>query len=153
MNSVFDQSNLEPPSPVPSRPPSRASSFIEDVKQFLAPLSRKSSRNSMYQDYQATTPVLEKKSSHQSLFDVINLCKPKSKQAPSYEQRVIQMEDNGSHWGQDEFEFGAQTENTIVPLRRKQIKKIESRTDRMNIYSKYIYFTNIVYLFNNKFEK
>lgn len=139
MNSLFDQSNLGPPSPVPSRPSSRASSFIEDVKQFLAPLSRKNSRNSMHQDYQSVSPpTLEKKSSHQSLFDAINMCKPsKPKQSPSYERRVIQVDENAAnHWVQDEFEFGAQAESSILPLRRKQIKQIESRQDRIDIYSK-----------------
>ncbi|KAI9251305.1 hypothetical protein EDC94DRAFT_622033 [Helicostylum pulchrum] len=138
MNSLFDQSNLGPPSPVPSRPSSRASSFIEDVKQFLAPLSRKNSRNSMHQDYQSMSPpTLEKKSSHQSLFDAINICKPsKPKQSPSYERRVIQVdEDAANHWVQDEFEFGAQAESSILPLRRKQIKQIESRQDRIDIYN------------------
>ncbi|KAG2232269.1 hypothetical protein INT48_001554, partial [Thamnidium elegans] len=136
MNSLFDQSNLGPPSPVPSRPSSRASSFIEDVKQFLAPLSRKNSRNSIHQDYQVMSPTLEKKSSHQSLFDAINICKPsKPKQSPSYERRVIQLEEDDNHWAQDEFEFGAQAESSILPLRRKQIKQIESRQDRIDIYN------------------
>lgn len=158
MDSLFDQ-QLERPSPVPSRPSSRASSFIEDVKQFLAPLSRKSSRNSMYQDYQQSSdPVLQKKSSHHSLLDAINICKPaKVKQAPSYERRIIQNEDV-VNWSREDEEvmgvhqnnswqdsyLGPSMENTIVPLRRKQIKKIESRQERTDIYSKILYNMYIV---------
>ncbi|KAG2203770.1 hypothetical protein INT47_012703 [Mucor saturninus] len=149
MDSLFDQQpqQLEPPSPVPSRPSSRASSFIEDVKQFLAPLSRKSSRNSMYQDYQQSSdPVLQKKSSHHSLLDAINICKPaKVKQAPSYERRIIQSDDTHNWSREDDEVMGIHQnnswigdahsmENTIVPLRRKQIKKIESRQERTDIY-------------------
>ncbi|KAI7894664.1 uncharacterized protein EV154DRAFT_458892 [Mucor mucedo] len=149
MDSLFDQQpqQLEPPSPVPSRPSSRASSFIEDVKQFLAPLSRKSSRNSMYQDYQQSSdPVLQKKSSHHSLLDAINICKPaKVKQAPSYERRIIQSDDTpnwsreddevmGIHQNNSWMQDAHSMENTIVPLRRKQIKKIESRQERTDIY-------------------
>lgn len=104
----------------------------------------------MYQDYQHSEPQLEKKSSHHSLLDAINICKPsKPKQAPSYERRIIQheeivncsREDNeviGEHqsnsWQQD-FNLGTNMENIIVPLRRKQIKKIESRQERTDIYS------------------
>lgn len=154
MNSLFDQQqSLQPPSPMPSRPSSRASSFIEDVKQFLAPLSRKSSRNSIYQDFQQSEPQLEKKSSHHSLLDAINICKPtKPKQTPSYERRIIHNEDlanwsqedeevmdihQNSSWQQDSY-LGTAMENNIVPLRRKQIKKIESRQERIDIYSKFV---------------
>lgn len=146
MNSIFNNDQLEPPSPQPSRPSSRASSFIEDVVQFLNPLSRKSSRNSMYQDYNAA-PELKRKTSHNSLLDAINICKPKHQQHNSYEKRVIQ--DENSWMQEDEEVMGVHTNGEggyfqenytpvdhIVPLRRKQIKQIESRQDRMDIYSK-----------------
>ena len=159
MNDVFhhDQA-LAPPSPVPSRPSSRASSFIEDVKQFLAPLSRKSSRNSMNGDYQASlSPTPEgpkRKSSHSSLMDVINICKPsKPKQTPSYERRLIHQQDEYAQhntWTQEDEEvMGIHQQqqgydetgevypsNIHIPLHTKQLKGVESRQDRLNIYSK-----------------
>lgn len=160
MNSVFQQQNeqqqLQPPltsSPQPSRPSSRASSFIDDIKQFLAPLSRKSSRSSMYQEYNQQ-PEMKRKTSHNSLLDAISLCKPSStkpqRQNP-YERRIIQQDDNS--WTQEDAEvMGFHHQNSgyfqqqheeqqqyprHIPLRRKQIKQIESRQDRMNIYSKF----------------
>ncbi|KAF1802001.1 hypothetical protein FB192DRAFT_1280870, partial [Mucor lusitanicus] len=130
MNDAYTSSSLAP-SPTPSRPSSRASSFIEDVKQFLAPLSRKSSRNSMFQDYQqgdhASHKGPSRKTSHNSLLDAINICKPKQRQqhtSPSYERRI--MDEN--NWTQED--------NEHIPIRRKQIKQIESRQDRIDIYSK-----------------
>jgi hypothetical protein len=145
MNSIFNNELMPPVSPVPSRPSSRASSFIEDVKQFLNPLSRKSSRNSMHSDY-LVQPEIKRKSSHQSLLDVINICKPKLKQSPSYEKRVIQdeswtQEDQevmGVHQQEGYFnqDHHQEQQDIHVPLRRKQIKSIESRQDRIDIYSK-----------------
>ncbi|OBZ84602.1 hypothetical protein A0J61_07346 [Choanephora cucurbitarum] len=149
MNSVYADQTLDIPtatSPVPSRPSSRASSFLEDVKQFLSPLSRKSSRNSLFQD-QAQSPVGPKRSSsHSSLLDAINFCKPKQKRSPtpSYERRIINMANMRSedevNWNQEDTEvFGVQQENQLndkhVPIRRKQLKHIESREDRINIYN------------------
>lgn len=174
MNSVFSQHDqaLAPPSPVPSRPSSRASSFIEDVKQFLAPLSRKSSRNSMHSEYLQSPLVSpqpegpKRKSSHQSLLDVINICKPsKPKQTSSYERRVIQQQEENSHcWTQEDEEvmgihqqsnsyFTQEHENNIdnspvhIPLRRKQIKNIESRQDRIDIYSKCVVLQRLYYMY------
>ncbi|KAI8379952.1 hypothetical protein EDC96DRAFT_473326 [Choanephora cucurbitarum] len=153
MNSVYADQTLDIPtatSPVPSRPSSRASSFLEDVKQFLSPLSRKSSRNSLFQD-QAQSPVGPKRSSsHSSLLDAINFCKPKQKRSPtpSYERRIINMTNTRSedeaNWNQEDTEvFGVQqrcaSESQLidkhVPIRRKQLKHIESREDRINIYN------------------
>lgn len=167
MNSVFDHEQaLSPPSPVPSRPSSRASSFIEDVKQFLAPLSRKSSRNSMHQEYQRSLSPAppegpKRKSSHSSLLDVINICMPsKPKQTPSYERRLINQPDesnisSSNVWTQEDEEvMGIQQQNGFlyqqqngdtgfesnvhIPLRRKQMKTIESRQDRIDIYSELV---------------
>ncbi|KAL0143274.1 hypothetical protein V8B55DRAFT_1041319 [Mucor lusitanicus] len=155
MNDAYTSSSLAP-SPTPSRPSSRASSFIEDVKQFLAPLSRKSSRNSMFQDYQqgdhASHKGPSRKTSHNSLLDAINICKPKQRQqhtSPSYERRI--MDEN--NWTQEDNEvmniFQQQQQQPSpshhnmedldvvqhIPIRRKQIKQIESRQDRIDIYN------------------
>ncbi|KAL7323612.1 hypothetical protein PS15p_210238 [Mucor circinelloides] len=154
MNDAYTSSSLAP-SPTPSRPSSRASSFIEDVKQFLAPLSRKSSRNSMFQDYQQSDNASShrhqgpsRKTSHNSLLDAINICKPRQKShtSPSYERRII--DDN--NWTQEDNEVmnifqqqqkqGLQDTEEIdvvqhIPIRRKQIKQIESRQDRIDIYN------------------
>ncbi|KAI8642737.1 hypothetical protein BD408DRAFT_443277 [Parasitella parasitica] len=145
MSSINDASTSSlAPSPTPSRPSSRASSFIEDVKQFLSPLSRKSSRNSMYQEYQqndnASQQGPSRKTSHNSLFDAMNICKPKQQKSPSYERRLI---DNS--WAQDDNEVmniyqqqqhaEALDAARHIPIRRKQIKKIESRQDRVDIYN------------------
>ncbi|RCI05220.1 hypothetical protein CU098_010882 [Rhizopus stolonifer] len=141
MNSTFTEQSLDVPSPTPSRPSSRASSFIEDVKQFLSPLSRKSNQ---------TPDGPKKKTSHSSLFDAINLCKPKQKQntTPSYERRIIGLLEDDTTWAQEDSEvFGIHQKqyhqqnqdplvsNTYIPLRRKQIKQIESRQERMNVYN------------------
>jgi hypothetical protein len=147
MNSVFNN-NETIISPTPSRPSSRASSFIEDVKHFLAPLSRKSSRNSLYQEYNQQEQVVKKKTSHQSLFDAINICKPKQNSTPSYERRIIHQESNNNWAIEDEEVMGIHHSNGYhqqddqlalpqhIPIRRKQIKQIESRQDRIDIYSK-----------------
>ncbi|KAG0747650.1 hypothetical protein G6F57_004262 [Rhizopus arrhizus] len=126
----MNEAYLEPPpltssrpSSSTSRPSSRASSFIEDVKQFLSPLSRRSSRNSLFHDFQNDGEVLQKKTSHSSLFDAINICKPK-RTSFSYEKRVIQQP-----YEQDEL-----SKSHITVLRRKQIKQIESRQERMGVY-------------------
>jgi transcription elongation factor Elf1 len=151
MNAAFSSSSqqLEPPSPVPSRPSSRASSFIEDVKQFLAPLSRKSSRNSLYQEYQSSqlpTPEGPKrKTSHNSLLEVMNICKPKQRLSPRHqEDEAWFQEDNEVNHihqrQQQQYQDECPLENHTsihIPLRRKQIKQIESRQDRMNVYSKF----------------
>lgn len=153
MNDAYSSSSLAP-SPTPSRPSSRASSFIEDVKQFLAPLSRKSSRNSMFQDYQQSDHAPHqgpsRKTSHNSLLDAINICKPKQRNhaSPSYERRII----DESNWAQEDSEvmniFQQQQQHSPsqhtedldvaqhIPIPRKQIKQIESRQDRIDIYSK-----------------
>ncbi|KAK4513714.1 uncharacterized protein ATC70_005719 [Mucor velutinosus] len=154
MNDAYTSSSLAP-SPTPSRPSSRASSFIEDVKQFLAPLSRKSSRNSMFRDYQQSDNASHhhqgpsRKASHNSLLDAINICKPKQRShtSPSYERRII----DESSWTQEDNEVmnifqqqqqHAPFQNTQdldvvqhIPVRRKQIKQIESRQDRIDIYN------------------
>lgn len=170
MNAAFSSSphQLGPPSPTPSRPSSRASSFIEDVKQFLAPLSRKSSRNSMYQEYQqspqlATPDGPKRKTSYNSLLEAMNICKPKQRQSPRsngggkgmyHDDEVWTQEDNEvmhihqrQNRKQDSTEFPSldtEVHNTHIPLRRKQIKQIESREDRMNIYSKFSYVSSAV---------
>ncbi|EPB89388.1 hypothetical protein HMPREF1544_03757 [Mucor circinelloides 1006PhL] len=154
MNDAYTSSSLAP-SPTPSRPSSRASSFIEDVKQFLAPLSRKSSRNSMFQDYQQSENASphhhqgpSRKTSHNSLLDAINICKPRQKShtSPSYERRII----DENNWTQEDNEVmnifqqqqqqGLQNTEELdvvqhIPIRRKQIKQIESRQDRIDIYN------------------
>ncbi|KAI7908252.1 uncharacterized protein BX663DRAFT_25950 [Cokeromyces recurvatus] len=116
MNVNF--ASLEPPSPTPSRPSSRASSFFEDFKQLLSPLSRKSSRNSMYQEYQiddsdalkAPSEGHKRKTSCSSLLEAFHLCKPKQR-SPSYERQIMndttkpsQQEDESS-WDQDDDKF------------------------------------------------
>lgn len=159
MNATFSSSpqQLEPPSPVPSRPSSRASSFIEEVKQFLAPLSRKSSRNSMYQEYQQSSQLVtsegpKRKTSHNPLLDAMNICKPKQRQSPpnNVEDEVWTQEDDEVmhiHQRQHQLQHQDGTEYPLldveshsihIPLRRKQVKQIKSRQDRMNVYSKFI---------------
>ncbi|KAI8364605.1 hypothetical protein BD560DRAFT_491195 [Blakeslea trispora] len=152
MNSAYVDQSLDIPiaSPVPSRPSSRASSFLDDVKQFLAPLSRKSSRNSLLQDQVQTSVGPKRTPSHSSLLDAINFCKPKQKRSPtpSYERRVINMtsrnNEDEANWTQEDKEVlgihqrylsETQLSNKHVPIRRKQIKHIESRQDRINIYN------------------
>lgn len=164
MNQIFSsQQSLEPVSPSISRPSSRASSFIEDVKQFLAPLSRKSSRNSLFQDFQRSTSPVDplsipkepkRKSSHSSLLSAINICKPKNRTSQSYESEKTNHSftpQSDDCWAQEDSEVMGinqrqqiemspeqlQIQNNVyIPLRRKQIKQIESREERMNIYSK-----------------
>lgn len=131
MPHMNNDQHLEPPS---SRPSSRASSFIEDVKQFLAPLSRKSSRTSLFQEFQREAQ-LERKSSHGSILDAINICKPK-RNSFSYERRVIQ--DNSDN--EIVNEIMTLNRQKIPSLRRKQMKQIESREERVHIYSKIYLF-------------
>ena len=52
------------------------------------------------------------------------------------------------NWNQEDTEvFGVQQENQLndkhVPIRRKQLKHIESREDRINIYSKQSRLRNV----------
>ncbi|CAO3689800.1 unnamed protein product [Rhizopus microsporus] len=126
MPHMNNDQHLEPPL---SRPSSRASSFIEDVKQFLAPLSRKSSRTSLFQEFQKEAQ-LERKGSHSSILDAINICKPK-RNSFSYERRVIQDDNDGETMN----EIMDLNRQKIPSLRRKQMKQIESREERMHIYN------------------
>lgn len=118
----------------------------------------------MHQEYQRSlspTPPEgpKRKTSHSSLLDVINICKPsKPKQTPSYERRLIYQPteesniSNNNVWTQEDEEVMGIHEqsgylnqqqsgdtgyesNVHIPLRRKQIKTIESRQDRINLYS------------------
>ncbi|KAI9470581.1 MAG: hypothetical protein EXX96DRAFT_584933 [Benjaminiella poitrasii] len=169
MNANYIPDSLEPPSPTPSRPSSRASSFFEDVKQLLSPLSRKSSRNSLYQEYQAapidtdctlkTPDGPKRKTSHSSLLEAFHICKPKRNSTSSYERRIISDATTSCHqedepiWTQEDDEvLGIHQNNQQgsnhkddnylstetrghVPLRRKQVKQITSRQERINLYN------------------
>lgn len=106
----------------------------------------------MHQDYQqndgASQQGPSRKTSHNSLLDAINICKPKQRNhtSPSYERRII--DDN---WAQEDNEvmniYQQQQQQQQqhmealdavqhIPIRRKQIKQIESRQDRIDMYSK-----------------
>ncbi|KAI9279999.1 hypothetical protein BY458DRAFT_501015 [Sporodiniella umbellata] len=123
------QANSRPNSRPCSRASSRASSFIEDVKQFLAPLSRKSSRTSLFQDFQREERELQKKSSHTSLLDALNPYK--TKKSFSYERRVIYQ---GGDDQEEEGEIAMLNSQQIPILKTKEMKKIELREERMLIY-------------------
>ncbi|KAI8967186.1 hypothetical protein BDF20DRAFT_902261 [Mycotypha africana] len=150
------QSWLEPPpTPTPSRPSSRASSLIEDFKHLLSPLSRKSSRNSMLCDDSNShhpTPLDSKapsrKPSHSSILDAFNLHKAKQKSdSPSYERRLIKPSHEeidssdplNHHWddtpGEDPYQEFHPDKCMHIPLRRKQVKQIASRQERIDLYN------------------
>jgi hypothetical protein len=119
-----------------TRPSSRASSIIEDVKHFLSPiqgaLSRKSSRTSLLDDDVVKGP--QRKSSHTSLLDAFYLCKPKPKQQSAFERRglVDYMPEGGDE--QDTFQL--LDIEPYVPLRRKQIREVDALWERVEAYSK-----------------
>ncbi|KAI8885069.1 hypothetical protein K501DRAFT_332226 [Backusella circina FSU 941] len=122
-----------------SRPSSRASSIIEDVKHFLSPiqgaLSRKSSRTSLLDD-DRTGP--QRKSSHTSLLDAFNLCKPKPKQQTAFERRGFTdyLPEGTGEEDDDDDGFHLLDIEPYVPLRRKQIREVDALWERVEIYNR-----------------